>query len=91
MVLGELGFSANTVMVPPPTGPVCCHEPDGGVRVTFSAAIPDLVASSEEVAVTVAEPVVLEGAVYVAVSFAVDAIVPRLAAQVTVGSKLPVP
>ena len=68
-----------------------CQEPDGGVRVTVSAAVPDLVVSSEEVAVTVAEPVVLEGAVKVAVSFAVDAMVPRLAAHVTVGSKLPVP
>jgi len=78
-------------MLPPPVGPDSCHEPDGGVRVTFSIRVPDLVASSEEVAVTVAEPVVLEGAVYVAVSFAVDAIVPRLAVQATVGSKLFVP
>lgn len=68
-----------------------CQDPDGGVRVTVNESSPDLVESSEEVAVTVADPVALEGAVNVAVSFAVVAIVPRLAPQVTVGSKLFVP
>jgi hypothetical protein len=63
----------------------------GGDRTTFNAELPDLVESSEEVAVTVTGPVALEGAVKVAVSFAVDATVPKLAAQVTVESKLPVP
>jgi hypothetical protein len=63
----------------------------GGGIETISAAVPDLEASCEEVAFTVSGPVALEGAVYVAASLVVGTMVPRPAAQVTVGSKLPVP
>ena len=54
-------------------------------------AAPDLLVSSVDVAVMMVGPVVLVGAVKVAVSLAVDAMLPRFAAHVTVGSKLPVP
>jgi len=75
----------------PPPGPVTSNAELGGASVTVMAAIPDFVVSSAEVAFTVADPMAAEGAVYVAVSFVVDAIVPRLPPQVTVGSKLPAP
>jgi hypothetical protein len=60
---------------------VNCHDPDGGVRVIVNVVLPDLVASSEEVAVMVSDPEagMLAGAVY---SPELE-IVPETADQVT--------
>ena len=61
------------------------------MREAITVTFPDLVVSSDEVAVITADPVAFVGAVYVALSFAVEAIFPRLAVHVTLGSKVPVP
>ena len=90
-MFGDPGSSAIALMFCAPGGPLSCQEPAGGARVTINVVFPDFVVSCVEVAVTMEDPVGEDGAVYVAVSAVADTTTPRLAVQVTVGSKFPVP
>lgn len=82
--------SAAIALTISPFGPASLKLPEGGGIVTLTVVVPDFVASNVEVAVMVTD-VTEDGPVKFAVSIPVELMLPCVAFQVTVESKLPVP